>query len=132
MSIWIEDVPVRVILPRKTIADKKIPLNLNEYRNAHYQILNQAKIIFTEDLKDKLEGLKLQAPIVIRYYLTLGTRAETDVANICSVVDKFFSDALVHYGCIEDDNYKILKGVSFEFSEIDPGNPHVDIEIIEL
>lgn len=83
-------------------------------------------------MRPKLAGLTINPPFIIRYYLVIGTRREVDVANVCSVVDKFFSDALVDHNCIPDDNYKYLKGVSFEFAGYEKGKSYVTAEIIEL
>ena len=39
--------PLAVTLPRKRKADCKFILNLNNYRNSHFQILNQAKQLYS-------------------------------------------------------------------------------------
>jgi hypothetical protein len=51
------------------------------------------------------------------------------VANICSVVDKFFSDALVNLGYIADDNYQHVLGVQYLFGSVDSKNPRVEVTI---
>lgn len=52
-----------------------------------------------------------------------------DVSNVCSVVDKFFCDALVEEGRIPDDNYDHIPEIKYIFGEVDKTNPRVDVEI---
>ena len=42
----------------KTIADKKVIINLNQYRNWCFMVNNQVKQIFKESLREQLEWLK--------------------------------------------------------------------------
>lgn len=128
----IEEVPAFVVLPRVRVADKKVALNLNIYRNADKFLLNDMKKHFTASMEPYLKGLVIQAPFIIRYHLTLGSHRKADVANICSIFDKFFSDALVHYGCVPDDNHNFLKGVSYEYAGYKKGHNFITVEIIEL
>jgi hypothetical protein len=51
--------------------------------------------------------------------------------NVGSVVDKYFSDALVHYGIIPDDDYKHVVRNDFEFGRLCPNDPHVLVTITE-
>lgn len=68
----------------------------------------------------------------LRYVLYLPTARKTDVANVGSVVDKFFSDALVKSGVLPDDNYDHLPMVVYEFAEIDRKNPRAVVEIHQI
>jgi hypothetical protein len=54
MDKVIISVPLFVILPRKTKADKKYMLNLNNYRNWHYIVSNIIKQKFCEGLESSL------------------------------------------------------------------------------
>lgn len=108
---------------------KKLPLNLNHYRNAHFQVLNQMKKAFKEAVGSHLKYPKIQQPIQITYVLHLPTRRLTDISNVCSIVDKYFQDALVELGLLEDDNYNHIKKVVFEFGSIDKHNPRADARI---
>lgn len=111
---------------------KNLPLNLNEYRNAHFQTLNNMKKRFKGIMEDQINELPSLGRIQIEYVLYPKTRRLCDVANILSVVDKFFSDALTELGKIEDDNYLFLPKVSYEIGEVDKDNPRVEILIKEI
>lgn len=92
------------------VGNKKFALNLNVYRNAHYQTLNKAKIIFKNQLlADYPELTRIKAQRVeIEYYIERCDKRVFDTMNIISIVDKFFLDALVEFGCIHDDNYNYV------------------------
>lgn len=45
------ELPVFIMIPRKTKADRKISINLNTYRNTHYVINNQLKHLYKESLE---------------------------------------------------------------------------------
>ncbi|WP_211232719.1 hypothetical protein [Marinobacterium litorale] len=61
-----------------------------------------------------------------------GTRQLTDVANVCSIHEKFFADALVELGKLPDDNYLYLPESGARFGAVDPENPRVEITIHPL
>ncbi len=123
--------PLFVCLPRKTKADKKVYLNLNVYRNLHYIVNNQAKEIYRVLMFDQLSKLELKTPIDIRFILYKKTRRRTDRANILSIVEKFFCDALVEYKCIPDDSDEFINSTSYFSNGIDKENPRVEIFITE-
>lgn len=92
------------------IGRKRIALNMNIYRNLHYQTSNKAKIIFMNNLLNNYPELKrIKANAVSISYAIIRCNNRTfDIINIISIVDKFFLDSLVNIGCIPDDNYKIV------------------------
>ena len=51
---------MKFISPMKVLASKRkmLRLNLNEYRNTHYRILNNAKINYKEVMKKQIEKAK--------------------------------------------------------------------------
>ena len=93
--------PLHIELPRKTKPSKKIYLNMNTYRNLHFQLMNQAKVEFARLVHPMLEQWKRDHGIADTHYIMLefiyfnGTRRLSDLANHCVIVDKFFSDCLV-------------------------------------
>lgn len=92
------------------VGNKKFALNLNDYRNTHYQVLNKAKIIFKNQLLinyPELTRIKAQR-VEIEYYIERCDNRKFDIMNVISIVDKFFCDALVEVGCIHDDNYNYV------------------------
>ena len=127
--------PLAVTLPRKRKADCKFILNLNNYRNSHFQILNQAKQLYSgvvlASLVDAGVGpsFRLSGHLFFRFALFPATARRTDVSNPCSVIDKFTCDALSHYGVIEDDNYEVIRRVTYDFGGVDREHPRCELEI---
>lgn len=94
-------------------------LNLNNYRNAHYLVLNKAKVNFKELVTTEISKLPVFEELFnIEYVLYRDTHRHCDVANVCSIVDKFFCDALVEAGKLPDDNYDYLKSVSYQWGGV--------------
>ena len=125
--MWTVSLPLRVPISK----NREFSLNLNEYRNAHYQVLNKAKRNFDDLTKSLLEGIPRLERCTLEYVFYPRTRQRCDTNNILSVVDKFFSDSLVHHGILKDDNYNVIVGTEFKFGRIDPENPRVDAIIKE-
>lgn len=92
------------------VGNKRFKLNLNDYRNAHFYILNDAKKNFKKNLFLSYPELQnIKAKHLKLNYTILPCRVSLfDTGNIIAIVDKFFLDALVDCGCIPDDNYKIV------------------------
>lgn len=112
--------------------NKKFILNLNNYRNAHYFMLNQAKKEYKETVLPQLENLPRFSKINITYTVYPQSLRKFDLANVCSIVDKFFCDALVESGHLEDDNYTYIPNVTYLMGTIDKNNPRVEIRIEEI
>lgn len=128
--------PTKILLNTFKRGDKKnknnwFYLNLNSYRNAHYFSLNNSKILFKELMQPQIDNLPDLGTgyINIKYTLYPATKQLSDISNICSIVDKYFCDALVQSGKLPDDNYKYLPTVIYSFGKIDKNDPRVEIEI---
>lgn len=126
--MWIISLPLRVPISKK----KKVPLNLNYYRNAHYRDLSRAKNKFTELTLNKIKHLPEMEGCLLEYVLYPATRQRCDVSNVCSVIDKFFADTLVTYNRLKDDNYELVPKVKYTFGAVDPQNPRCDVIIRPL
>lgn len=126
--MWTIVVPTSVMVTQK----KKFYLNLNGYRNAHHHTLDKAKKTFAEIVKPRLVDLPSLAQIRISYWLFTGTEQRCDVANVCSIVDKFFSDCLTAEGKIPDDNYDFVPVVAYGWGGVEKGNPRVEVVIESL
>lgn len=107
-------------------------LNLNSYRNTHYQSLNKTKINYKEELKAQIEALPVYSKVSITYTLFVKTKRLCDVGNVLSIHDKYFQDALVECGKLPDDNYQHVPEIVFLFGGQDKENPRVEIEIKEI
>lgn len=123
------NVPIRVPV---TKLPKYFALNLNQYRNTHFQVLNKSKVVF----KDLISGdvAKLPKMHKIRLELTLypKTKRLCDLDNVLSIVTKFTQDVLVTLGKIPDDDYTHIPEVVFKFGAVDKNDPRVEILIHEL
>jgi len=82
-------------------------------------------------MKSQLEGVKLKTPVKLNFTLWKKDRRVGDRANVLSVIEKFFCDALVEYGCLTDDNDGYISEQSYRTGGIDKDFPRVEIEIIE-
>lgn len=87
-------------------SNKKFPMNMNHYRNAHWSTLGDAKKIYTSIMRDAICTLPHMNKISVNYMLTFTSemKRKHDGMNVCSVTSKFFLDALVEYHIIPDDN----------------------------
>ena len=124
--------PLFVTLPRKTVKDKRIALNMNTYRNLHHRISNDAKKAYSEALREQLEGLSIQTPVEVTYKVYKGSKRRLDKMNVISVVSKFLLDSITEYGCWEDDNDDYVKKETILPTELDRENPRVEINIKEI
>jgi len=124
--------PLFVTLPRKTVKDKRIALNMNTYRNLHHRISNDAKKAYSEALREQLEGLSIQTPVEVTYKVYKASKRRLDKMNVISVVSKFLLDSITDYGCWEDDNDDYVKTETILPTELDRENPRVEIIIKEI
>ncbi|QGH72820.1 MAG: crossover junction endodeoxyribonuclease [Podoviridae sp. ctLUJ1] len=117
----------------KRVRAKDFMLNLNVYRNTHFHTLNNMKIAYKELMKEQIEKLPVfQHPIMVKYVLYVGSARLCDTHNICTIIAKFFTDALTEMGKIPDDNYTVVVEERFAFGGIDEANPRVTIYIKEI
>ena len=107
-------------------------LNMNHYRNAHHRTLSKAKIEFHDRVKPLALTLPKLGKVKITDDLFTPNKRKVDVANVCSIVDKFFRDVLVNTGRLEDDSCSLLLSVEYRFGGIDVNNPRVDATIISV
>jgi Holliday junction resolvase RusA-like endonuclease len=124
--------PLFITLPRKTVKDKRIALNMNTYRNLHHRISNDAKKAYSEALREQLEGLSIQTPVEVTYKVYKASKRRLDKMNVVSVVSKFLLDSITEYGCWEDDNDDYVKKETIMPTELDRENPRVEIIIKEI
>ncbi len=105
-------------------------LNLNNYRNAHYQILNKAKVNFKNAVSEDIHRLpEFESIDLIEYKLYRNTKRRCDVGNICSIVDKFFCDALVEAGKLPDDNFFYLRNITYSWGGLTDSDSYVEITL---
>ncbi len=112
---------------------KNFILNMNNYRNTHYQSLNKAKINFKAMIADQLKDApRFKGKVRVEYVLYPATRRLCDLDNVMAVHKKFGQDALVEFGVIEEDTYNILIENKESFGNIDKENPRVEATVIKV
>ncbi len=110
---------------------KRFHINLNQYRNWHYQVNNNLKIKYKELAYPQVEGKSFNK-IKLEFTLWKATKRKVDRSNVLSIHEKFFCDALVESGCLEDDNDNYLESSHYYTGGIDRENPRVEIRITEV
>ena len=110
----------------------KFILNVNNYRNAHYHVLNKAKITYRELISGQLKSIPELKMIAVTYILSPSSKRKTDLDNVICIHKKFFQDALVLSGKIPDDSYEYIKYNNEYFGCISKENPRVEVTIMEL
>ena len=124
-------VPIR--LEVGVVKKKTHYINLNNYRNWAFQLNNSLKKQFKIEVAEIVRSLEpYDRPVKISYEIFYPTRRVFDIDNIGSVVTKFTHDALVEFGVIEDDNYKIVQEITYRFGGVDKDNPRCDVTIEEV
>lgn len=117
----------RFVLPcYMMIGNKRISLNLNWYRNAHFQLLNKVKQAFWP-----LESVQFRADrIEITYTLVWNNRRRTDRMNWIAVADKFFLDWLVERGyMVDDDLTRYSSTTARQIIDPDAAESHIVAEV---
>jgi len=126
------NVQEKVILPISIVygskKTKRYYLNLNQYRNWHYQISNKLKILFKEKVRGNLDFSFLDQ-IEITYDYFAPDKRKRDLMNVVAVVDKFFQDALVENGCIKTDDTDTVIRITSMYKGIDRENPRIEATI---
>ena len=117
---------------KRPTGKKTYSLNLNQYRNNHFHtndwLKKEIKRLVSEQLKNNTD--KLIPPLTVNYTLFLGNNRKSDLSNWCSVIDKFFLDALVELGYIEDDNTDFVNEINYIFGGIDKNNARVEVYVV--
>ena len=120
---------IRFSVPLKVRASgkKNFIMNLNNYRNAHYFTLNNAKKHFHELIDIPVFAASI---IKIDYGIYPASKRLFDINNVCSIIDKFICDTLVERGYIPDDNIQHVPFLpSGRVVEIDKENPRCEVQI---
>ncbi len=112
---------------------KNFHFNLNNYRNWHYQVSNNLKIEYKKIAEDKLQIFRMHEwfdyPYRLHFVLWKKDKRKIDRANVLSIHEKFFCDALVELDYISDDNDNYISSGHYYTGGIDKVNPRVDIWI---
>jgi len=121
--------PLYFMVERKTKDDKKCVINLNQYRNWHYQLSNLLKKKYCEYAWHQLKDHTFNFEISLKFVLYKEKNYKQDRSNALSIHEKFFCDAMVYAGCIGDDNDKFIESSHYYTGGVDRNNPRVEIII---
>lgn len=125
VNVFVVNSPLQVA---KTKATNFI-LNMNVYRNTHYQTLNKVKVNYKAAITPQIELLPKFTKVKLVYTLYPATKRLCDLTNVCSIHSKFFLDSLVELSVLPDDNYQHVLRETFQFGGVDRNNPRVEIAI---
>ena len=117
------------MLERKTKPDKKIFVNMNTYRNLHFQINNKVKLKYKESVIEQLKGVTIKTPVEITYKVYKARNNKLDKMNVVSVTSKYLLDAITELGCWTDDNDDFVKTETIMPTEVDREKPRVEVFI---
>ena len=125
--------PLAVYLPRVTKKGRKMILNKNNERNWHYIVNNQVKVAYKQAMEAQLKPARaIKNPVFIALTYWKPTKRRSDRSNVLTIHEKFFCDAFVDAGWLEDDNDDIILWTTYQGSELDRKNPRVEITVTEL
>lgn len=108
---------------------KIVPVNLNWYRNAHFQSLNKAKVNFKKAIESQVLALPVLKKVALTFTFHPGKGIIPDTSNVCCIADKFFCDALVELGRLPDDTRKFVLGTQYLPGLQDTHNPRIEVRI---
>lgn len=107
-------------------------INLNGYRNWHFQVSNQLKKLYKSYAFPQIHKLKFHKKIKLEFVMWKRDKRHIDRANVLSIHEKFFCDALVETGCIRDDEDEYIEQTIYRTGGINKLNPRIDIIITEI
>jgi len=122
---------MKIIMPLSVnVGRKKYTINLNYYRNWHFQVSNKVKSEYQKIVIAQI-GLSpicfKKINLIFTFYPS--TKRRVDRSNILSIHEKFLCDALTKVGVIKDDNDSYIESSFYCTGIIDKTNPRVEIEI---
>lgn len=122
---------MKFISPLKVWASRarQFILNLNGYRNTHYRTLNACKVNYKEHMKEQILNAPRFAKVICVYTMYNKSRHRFDLGNVCSIHQKFFEDAFVELGRLEDDTVEFIPLVIYKKGRLDKENPRVEIDV---
>lgn len=125
---------MKFISPLKIMKNsvKNFVLNLNQFRNTHFRVLNNCKINYKEYMKEQIEKAKRYDRAIFVYKVYEATRRRYDLGNVCSIHQKFFEDAFVELNKLKDDSSYYIPIVLYLKGRLDKDNPRVEIDVFEF
>lgn len=126
------ELPIYLTFKYKTKKDKKIAVNLNWFRHAHHRDYDKAKVMYCKHMEEQIKSfdpLPSGTRIYCKYYFYAALNNGSDLDNFVGAAKKFFQDALVTHGFIEDDNVNFIGKNYEEYMGVDRKNPRIVCKI---
>ena len=125
--------PTYLIFKLKTKKDRKVSISLNWFRHAHHRDYTKAKNLYCEIMAEQIKQFDpIKGKLKIHYEFYAARNDSPDLDNFVGAAKKFFQDALVKNGLIEDDNVNFITKNSESYSGIDKENPRIEAFITVL
>ena len=133
MSDYHFTLPLSVTLKRKKTKDKKVSVNLNEFRSMHHRTYTEAKKEYCNVISEQIKSCDgASGRLHIHYDFYAARNNAPDLDNFIGAAKKYFQDSMVFHGFIEDDNVNFICSNSEKYAGIDKLNPRIDAFITEL
>lgn len=124
--------PLYIEIPRKTKKDKKWILNMNNYRNTHYRVCNEAKIAYSKLIAELVDEVYKFEKCKLEFKYFHKNKGRVDKSNPCSVIEKFACDALTELGFWDDDDSSRIPETLYLWGGVSPENPRCELTITEI
>jgi Holliday junction resolvase RusA-like endonuclease len=108
---------------------RRYALNLNTYRNLHFQVNNNLKKKYKELIREQVKEFATSGQIEIKAIYYNWTKRKSDLENNCIVHIKYLLDALVEEHRIKTDDYDTVKRIEFIYWWYEKDNGRVEIYI---
>ncbi len=121
--------PTYITFKLKTKKDRKVSISLNWFRHAHHRDYTKAKNLYCEIMAEQInqfDALPSDAKVKVKYVFYAARNDSPDLDNFVGAAKKFFQDALVKNGFIEDDNVNFIIANSESYGGIDRHNPRIE------
>lgn len=124
--------PLYVHTTKSRTTKGKVIFNLNNYRNMYFTKSNAAK----KKMKKIVKSLQIpklgSGPFKLVYTYYHGNMRIMDVANPCSIIDKFTCDAITELKLWPDDNYKHVVEIVYKWGGVIPNGGYCELEIFKI
>lgn len=111
---------------------RRYALNLNVYRNLHFQVNNNLKKMYKEMVKEQIWTFRTGLPVTVKMTYFNGTQRKSDLENNCIVHIKYLLDALVEEHRIRTDDYDTVKKIEFIYGWYEKDKWRVEIGISQV
>ena len=125
------NLPLFVMLPRKTKDDVKFIVNLNNFTKFHHRTIADAKIKYSELVKKAVKEIHHFNKCEIEFKYFHGNNRKLDKSNPCCIIEKFACDELTKLGFWDDDDSETIPVTKYVWGGVCKENPRCELTIRE-